>query len=83
MNTFINLTLAEILATQDLGQKGIDKICDAVLNNSYDYEADPVSGVIINAVINNHREWEDMSTDLEYAINQLRRAQTKIKSLIQ
>lgn len=69
------VTLEQLLSTQDMGQKRIDEITGDVLINRFDYEKDPISGIIVNAFGEGTKDPEDVYTDLEYAINQLRRAQ--------
>ncbi len=76
-----NLKLSELLATQDMGKKGIDQICDAVLSNTFDYSKDPLTGIIVNAFeSNDYSDYESMVTDLSYAINQLSKAKAAIEA---
>lgn len=79
-----NVTLEQVLATQDMGKIGIDKICDAVMEDSFDYEKDPLTGYIIKVFVDNdYINYESMVTDLNYAINQLTRAKKEIESVLQ
>lgn len=76
-------TLRDILLTQDMGEKGADKICDDVLNDSFNANKDVVSAVIVRAFVDNdYSDYESMNTDLKYAINQLTKAQKMIEANI-
>lgn len=73
------ITLNEVLLTGDMGAKGADKICDAVMDNSFDANTDPISAIIVNAFVGNeYTDYEAMVIDLNYAISQLQRAQSAI-----
>ncbi len=77
-----HITLVEALLTQDMGQKGADKICDAVLDDTFDASKDPVSAIIVKAFLdNNYIEYDSMVTDLSYAINQLQKAKNAIQKV--
>lgn len=66
---------AYLVAGGDLGAKTADAICDAVLNNTYERAKDPISDIIVNAFLDSEYDRSQMIDDLDYAINQLRRAQ--------
>jgi hypothetical protein len=74
-------TLKDYLLTQDMGEKCANKICDAVLNDTFDANSDPISAIIINAFKNNlytkyplfESDFDAFEMDLDYAINQLKK----------
>lgn len=73
-------TLKEILLTQDMGEEYADKVCDSVLNNSFDVSKDLISAIIVKAFEeNDYSDYDSMETDLRYAINQLEKARLCIK----
>lgn len=72
------VTLEQLLRTQDMGQKAIDKITDAILNNQFNSGADPVTNIIVDAFGEGTKEPEDVYNDIQYAIDQLRRAQHEL-----
>lgn len=74
------LTLVDILATQDISEKHAEKLGNDVLNDSFDYAKDPISGIIVNAHQNNPNDFEGMEQDLSYAIAMLQRAKDRIKN---
>ena len=78
-------TLKDYLLSQDIGEKNADKICDAVLRDSFDANTDPISAIIINAWQSNlygkiptENDFDLFEMDLDYAINQLE----KVKSFL-
>lgn len=76
-----NVTLVEVLSTQDYTQQHAESLGDQVLNNTFDISKDPISGIIINAFVdNNYNDYEAMETDLQYAIDCLKKAKNRISS---
>jgi hypothetical protein len=76
-----NVTLVEVLATQDYHISHAEKLGDLVLNNKFDISKDPISGIIINAFVDNdYSDYEGMEQDLQYAINSLQKAKNRISS---
>jgi hypothetical protein len=67
--------LRKLLATQDLGTTGIERI----LKGETDAEADPLSAIIVNAVDQNESEGE-IYDNLDYAIQMLQRAQKALNT---
>lgn len=72
------MALENILKTQDLGQQGIDKVIDSIIDNNYQFGKDHVTDIIVAAFDDGAREVDDIVTDLDYAINQLSRARKAI-----
>jgi len=73
------ITLGKILATQDFGSKEIEKILTAVIDNKTQ-ELEPISRYIAEAFTENdnlctENNVYEFINSIEYAINQLRRAQ--------
>jgi hypothetical protein len=76
-----NILLVDILSTQDYSREHAEKICDQVLNNSFNIQKDPISGIIIEAFVNNdYSDFEGMEQDLSYAIGMLTKARDVIKT---
>lgn len=79
-----NITLYEVLSTQDYHESHAHELCDQVLNGEFDIKKDPVSGIIINAFVdNNYNDYEAMEQDLSYAIGMLQRAKNRIQARFQ
>lgn len=76
-----HVMLVEILATQDYSYAHAETLCDQVLNENFDISKDPVSGIIINAFVDNDfSDYDAMVTGLSYAISMLERAKDRITS---
>lgn len=75
------LTLQQILSTQDMGKPHIEKICVHVANGTYDANNDPLTAIIANAYTKNANgeEIDSFLTDLDYAIDSLKKAKRAIK----
>jgi hypothetical protein len=66
-------TLRDYLLVMDLTEKGVDKICEEVLNSD-DFKSDDHVTMIVIDAFNNSEYGRDLSTfklDLSYAISQL------------
>lgn len=73
--------LIELLNSQDMGEKNAIRLTDDLVHGCFSYKTDPISGIIGNAVISNRHDdnYDEMISDISYAINQLNRA----KSILQ
>ncbi len=70
-----NITLKDILLTQDMGEPNANKICEQVLNNEFNPKIDLISAIIIETFESNgYSDYESMLIDLDYAISQLKKA---------
>ncbi len=79
-------TLKDYLSTQDMGDYVIDNMCEAVLNDAFDANIDPISAIIINAFKSNlygkiptESDFYLFETDLDYAIHSLQKVKTLLK----
>lgn len=76
-----NITLYEILLSQDMGEKNAQKITDQLLDNTFDANKDPISAIVANAFVENeYIEYDGMEMDLKHAINQLTKALQAIQN---
>lgn len=70
-----------------MGGKHIDAVCNEVLTDTFDANKDPITAIIINAYANNNNycyteeEKASFVVDLDYAISQLKKAQTAMSTL--
>lgn len=79
-----NVTLVQVLSTQDYSEKHAEAIGDQVLNNAFDISKDPISAIIIKAFEDNeYSDYEGMEQDLSYAISMLTRAKERIQNRFQ
>lgn len=76
-----NITLQELLKTQDLGEKAIDSICEKVLNNSFDVSKDLFTAFLVETFKNaeSGTDLDKMEMDLSYYISQLTRAKVLVE----
>lgn len=75
-----NITLFEVLETQDYSPKHAQNLCDQVLNDTFEAEKDPISAIIINSFVgNDYTDFDSMVTDLNYAIHSLTKARNIIE----
>jgi hypothetical protein len=80
----IETLLRELLSTQDMGKKGIEKVLDKFYfpdGKSYD----PISMIIIWAIecgiVNRKLDIATIEMNFEYAINQLQKAKEKLSEV--
>jgi hypothetical protein len=78
-------TLLDYLQTQDMGEKYVARICEEVLNDTFDANEDLITGIIVKAYKDNlygkipdSSDLDAFETDLNYAINQLQKVKKEI-----
>ena len=73
------MLLFDILRTQDIGDADAHKICDDAINNDLNATRDPISCIIATSFMDNEYLYSDENkdsfiNDMDYAINQLKKA---------
>lgn len=77
------ITLKDILLGQDYAESSAEALANSAMNKEFDYEKDPISGIIANAFTSNNNcrtedDMEEAMSNLDYAINQLKKARNRI-----
>jgi hypothetical protein len=78
--------LRKLLKTQDMGEKGIERICNELKDGTFNPLRDPVTNVIIWAISDiqdeNGFDLHQAETNFRYVISQLGRAKDDLKSQV-
>lgn len=78
------LSLYSLLDTQDMSSETASNYANSAENATFDYEKDPVSGIIVNAFqgnrgLENEEQVDSAINDLDYAISQLTKARNRLQ----
>ena len=76
-------TLTEILMSQDISESHATDLSKSAMNCMFDYQGDPISGIVVNAFMDaglheDSGNVDDFINNIDYAINQLKRARNSI-----